>query len=243
MPGDVDVFLLDLLRNDARLYKRFTAKGSHGNYHIEIKGLGGVYFFWAPEFGETGYFLSIDDASDAILHGWADTLSSVMGRNFRKPFNNDLIQRDLSRAKSEHALEKARNLLQSVSEDQRQLLWIQVLGGAILTDTEVCAKILALWNLQTSLDKWPVAKFNLVARITLVNGGDVIRYLRDTGQVHIIEEIQMTARKDVMEAEQNLQSSSGLARIGAAQAIDAARHAETTIQKAILDADNSIERV
>ena len=62
-------FLLDLLYNDARLYKRFTARGSYGNYHIDIKGLGGVYFYWAPEFDRTSCFLSIDDCFRFNLRG------------------------------------------------------------------------------------------------------------------------------------------------------------------------------
>jgi hypothetical protein len=84
--ADVDTFLLDLLHNDGRLYKRYTAHGSYGGYHIDIRGLGGVYFYWAPEFDTTGYFLSVDDASNAIEWDWADNLASSTGRTYRPPF-------------------------------------------------------------------------------------------------------------------------------------------------------------
>lgn len=88
--ADIDTFLLDLLHNEGRLYKRYTARGSYGNYHVDIRGLGGVYFYWAPEFGITGYFLSIDDASDAIEWNWADNLVSSNGRTYRAPFLRDI---------------------------------------------------------------------------------------------------------------------------------------------------------
>jgi len=84
--ADIDTFLIDLLHNVGRLYKRYTAHGSYGSYHIDIRGLGGVYFYWAPEFDTTGYFLSVDDASDAIEWNWADNLASSKGRTYRLPF-------------------------------------------------------------------------------------------------------------------------------------------------------------
>lgn len=84
--ADVDTFLIDLLHNDGRIYKRYTAHGSYGGYHIDIRGLGGVYFYWAPEFDTTGYFLSVEDASDAIGWDWADNLVSSKGRIYRLPF-------------------------------------------------------------------------------------------------------------------------------------------------------------
>lgn len=84
--ADVDTFLIDLLHNDGRIYKRYTAHGSYGGYHIDIRGLGGVYFYWAPEFDTTGYFLSVEDASDAIGWNWADNLVSSKGRIYRLPF-------------------------------------------------------------------------------------------------------------------------------------------------------------
>ena len=98
--ADTRAFLIDLLHNDARLYSRFTARGSYGNYHIDIKGLGGVYFYFAPEFGATGYFLSIDEATDAINDNWSDSLTSSFGRIYRKPFFDELMEPKLSPEKS-----------------------------------------------------------------------------------------------------------------------------------------------
>lgn len=98
--ADVDTFLMDLLHSDGRLYKRYTAHGSYGGYHIDIRGLGGVYFYWAPEFGTTGYFLSVEDASDAIGWNWADNLVSSTGRTYRPPFvrNAEATEKALSKA-------------------------------------------------------------------------------------------------------------------------------------------------
>lgn len=96
--ADVDTFLLDLLQNDGRLYKRYTAHGSYGGYHIDIRGLGGVYFYWAPEFDTMGYFLSLDDASDAIEWDWADNVASSKGRTYRHAFvrNAEATEKALS---------------------------------------------------------------------------------------------------------------------------------------------------
>lgn len=102
--ADVSTFLIDLLHNDAHLYSRFTARGSYGNYHIDIKGLGGVYFYWAPEFGSTGYFLSIDEASDAIVSNWSDSLTSSSGRVYRKPFLDESLGPDSSSGNASQAI-------------------------------------------------------------------------------------------------------------------------------------------
>jgi hypothetical protein len=86
-------FLFETMATDARLYRRFTARhGSCGNYHIDIRGLGGVYFYCAPEFDSTGYFLSIDDAASDVWMGWADNIASA-GRTYRAPFVNKTIRR------------------------------------------------------------------------------------------------------------------------------------------------------
>lgn len=57
-----------------------------------------MYFYWAPEFDTTGYFLSVDDASDAIEWDWADNLVSSKGRTYRPPFlrNAEATEKALS---------------------------------------------------------------------------------------------------------------------------------------------------
>ena len=35
--ADLDMFLIDLLHNVGRLYKRYTAHGSYGSYHIDTE--------------------------------------------------------------------------------------------------------------------------------------------------------------------------------------------------------------
>lgn len=82
----VEDFLFDLLHNEARLYKRFTARGDEWNFHIDIRGFGGVYFYGAPEYDDVGYFLSIEDAESSIIMNWNDNLVSEKGRTYRVPF-------------------------------------------------------------------------------------------------------------------------------------------------------------
>lgn len=81
--------LCDLLSSEGRLYRRFMARGSEWNYPIDIRGLGGVYFVSAPEFDEIGYFISLEDAEDAIVSHWCDSLVSEKGRTYRPPFMSE----------------------------------------------------------------------------------------------------------------------------------------------------------
>jgi len=69
-------FLYELLINDAQQFGTYTARGDFGNYPIQIFGLGDVYYYFAPEFGMTGYFLSKEDAAISIQIDWADNLVS-----------------------------------------------------------------------------------------------------------------------------------------------------------------------
>ena len=62
----------DTLRNDARTYRRFNKRGSDGDdeddndtYSVEVKGLGGVYFFFGFE-SHVGYFDSLEAAESAV---------------------------------------------------------------------------------------------------------------------------------------------------------------------------------
>ena len=76
--------LADTLHNDARRYVRFWGvDGSFGKYPIEILGLGGVYYVWAPDHGWVGYFGTVEDAEAYINFSWT---SPPHSRTFREPF-------------------------------------------------------------------------------------------------------------------------------------------------------------
>lgn len=79
--------LVETLANDARLYVRFLGIGSEaGNYHIDIMGLGGVYFVRASEFDDHGLFGTLDDAESWVRRNWMGNLASF-GRTYREPFS------------------------------------------------------------------------------------------------------------------------------------------------------------
>lgn len=85
---DVRDLLSNTLHNDGRLYSRLLGLGPDDDrYHIEVKGLGGVYFAQAAEFGDSGPFYSVDDAEAWILENWNDNLVSG-GRRYRADFSD-----------------------------------------------------------------------------------------------------------------------------------------------------------
>jgi hypothetical protein len=72
IPPDNDEYdeLADVLGNEARTYLTFHARPDAGDegdvFSIEVNGLGGVYFIWAPEFDEVGYFDSLGKAERGV---------------------------------------------------------------------------------------------------------------------------------------------------------------------------------
>ena len=85
--------LSDTVSSDARLYSRFRAGERDDPYHIDVRGLGGLYYVWANEYGATGYFTSIDGAESYIQDNWNDTLLSYCPRNFRPEWTAARTQR------------------------------------------------------------------------------------------------------------------------------------------------------
>jgi hypothetical protein len=132
--------LCDLLMNDGRLYKRFTARGSEWNYPIDIRGLGGVYFIGAPEFGVIGYFLSLDEAEKVVISNWSDSLVSPKGRKFRVAFEltraflpMTIVKGSDSPRSSESSDTNQEPFVRAIS----RILSRKISGGLFTEDTEI----------------------------------------------------------------------------------------------------------
>ena len=64
-------FLVDALHNKARTYLTFQSDAPDEDmYSIEVMGLGGVYFVHGGEFGQFGYFDSLNAAAAGVDAFW-----------------------------------------------------------------------------------------------------------------------------------------------------------------------------
>lgn len=84
--NDVLDLMQDLVGNDGRHYTRFTASQSYGPYEINILGLGGVYWYSAPDYDWEGVFDSLQEAEDHIRSNWCDLLIHSRTRHYRPAF-------------------------------------------------------------------------------------------------------------------------------------------------------------
>lgn len=84
---DVLDLMQDLVGNNGRLYTRYTASESYGPYEINIFGLGGVYWYRAPDYGwSEELFESLEDAESSVECNWCDTLIQSRTRHYRPAF-------------------------------------------------------------------------------------------------------------------------------------------------------------
>ena len=87
---DAKTLLMDVVANDARLYTRFRAVGREDDhYHIDVRGLGGLYLVDAAEHGRSKIFWSQTEAEAWVTKNWNDSLVSWRGRRYRPPFSKD----------------------------------------------------------------------------------------------------------------------------------------------------------
>jgi hypothetical protein len=85
--NDVLELMQDLVGNDGRYYTRYTASESYGPYEINILGLGGVYWYQAPDYGWSDeLFESLEDAESAVEGNWCDTLIRSRTKHYRPAF-------------------------------------------------------------------------------------------------------------------------------------------------------------
>ena len=75
-----------MVANDGETYATFTAGSEDDTYSIEVRGLGGLYWTWAPQFGSNGFFSTLPDAEDYVLGDWNDNLVSAAPERSRKAF-------------------------------------------------------------------------------------------------------------------------------------------------------------
>jgi hypothetical protein len=74
-------YLADEIANEAEIVWESILPGYEDCFPVQVKGYGGVYFVWALEYDNTGYFLSTQDAIDYIEGNW----DSVEGRCDYRP--------------------------------------------------------------------------------------------------------------------------------------------------------------
>lgn len=262
----------DLLHSDARIYRRFTARGSFGNYPIDIRGLGGVYFYKAPEFDLIGYFLTIDDADSKITLNWNDNLTSCIGRNYREPFFNEklaeifknseveenpnrhlpLLSKDeplrvvvaSKNSNDRENLHQAKLFLSKVESSLDLATWQELLGSAPIKDTQVCASLLERWfDSKLDFSNLTGANPRNLFRLTLDSEKSVFINLIDRGRGDLIQQIRMTADREVEVLSRKLKNTHGVARMAlapTAQALGAATDRSKSINIA-LQAIASIE--
>lgn len=229
---DIENFLPELMMNDARNYGEFTARGSYGRYPIQIKGLGGVYFYEAPEFDSIGYFLSIEDAADAIINDWMDSLVSSDMKYRREPFKNQILEDEIAQEKKRKALEQGRKILQTQTSSDRETLWGELFRGGPVQEVEVCADLLTVWI--ADANERPLAGDILrISYKTLRDPELVFKLLKSTQRWHIAKELSALAKREREVAEAALKSCSGVARISAASRVQSAHELEDQLQSVI----------
>lgn len=87
--GDALDLMLELVGNNGRIYTRYTAKESYGPYEINIFGLGGVYWYRAPDYGWSDVlFDSLQDAEDTVRSNWCGLLIHSRTRHYRPAFGS-----------------------------------------------------------------------------------------------------------------------------------------------------------
>ena len=228
---DTSDLLYDTLHNEHRTYSRFTAHGSYGEYNFEIFGLGGVYFYWAPDFGKTGYFLSVDDAADHLTSQGADSLDGSSREDLIPAFVNKALMASIDAAnaavrsvKADDNLRKALLLL-SMDESPADVdLWRTLLAGPPIQDSAVCASLLERW-FSSGLDLASRISHGSerLNRLALGTGISVFLDLLGRGQGAVLSRIQNCAHSERDALISQLSEARGVARMGLAQALNAAR--------------------
>jgi hypothetical protein len=206
---DIQTFLLDLLHNESRLYTRYTARGSYGNYYIDVRGLGGVYFYHAPEFDLTGYYLSIDDAGADITMNWNDSLTSYDGRSYREPFVSQKMVDALNKSKADANFKQVQRFL-SRPEGLRDLSALQELLVSV-----------------------PIQQLDSAIQISLDSCDDLSRQSIVTQLTEQLQRIRAAAESDVESLTSRLKSTHGVARMGLAQALGTVKNQSEDINLTI----------
>lgn len=225
-------FLCDMLRNESRLYTRFHVRGSFGSYPVDVRGLGGVYYFHAPEFGSSSYFLELNKAEDAVVHQWVDTLVSARGRRYRPAFENCSIEMERVRADQEKVAVAARELLQGGANLDQAKIWTQLLQGPPIHDAQLCADLLEKWHASEFSEDQRARQFNDIVRVLLSDLKSTLSALQNDLRVELIALLTISASKSISIRAAELERARGVARLGAANHLDSARRAAERIRAA-----------
>lgn len=201
-------FLEDFLINDGVLYKKFLARGSYGNYPIDIRGLGGVYFYHAPDYGRTGYFLRFSDADDSVIANWSDNLVSTSGRIYRFPFEQTAIGIDRN----------VRLFLASRPSDDDPIYWNELLLGQSVIDSELSALLVKRWLETPDELKMKVQRDPL--RWSMSNPGNTYHWLASHGDEDTVAMLYDYVVAKLCDAKEKLSNSSGPARMSWMASVD-----------------------
>ena len=71
---DLENFLVDAVVNDSEIAWSGFIKGSEDNYPVGIRSYHGVYYVWALEENDVGYFLDFESAKWYVEWNWNDLL-------------------------------------------------------------------------------------------------------------------------------------------------------------------------
>lgn len=77
----IDIFS-EILSCNGKVYLRFRAKGWDDEYHIDVIGLGGLYWITAIEHNNISFFRSLEAAEGHVYYNWNDNLVSTKPRRF-----------------------------------------------------------------------------------------------------------------------------------------------------------------
>jgi len=216
-------FLADLLANEGRLYRQFTARGSAaGKYPIQIRGLGGVYYYQANEFGTRGYFLSLEEAEESVRENWTDDLVSHAGRRYRDAFIDPIAaaaaaksaEREAvaaaARAKKAAAknLQRASRLLEAPPVSSDSAKWKKLLAGPSPEDPVLCAKLAKQWVETVGPDGHAYHPW------FLTNPRATVASLMHAGDEHVVRAMLKDVERSLLASEEKWKMVTGPARMG-----------------------------
>jgi len=189
--------VVDAFINEAPIYGKLYAKGSVGSYPIDIKGFGGVYLYWAPEFGHKGMFDGLEAALDAVRLNWSDSLTRY--RSYREAF-------ELSAIASNFCVREmlAENDRAWTDQDWDRLLHPRYSGSkgfrrpALPSETHLIAQLFIKWCLSEQKDNSVLSWFlskpeELLNAVLGINNG--IKYLEIAAEHCLREYVEVASKK------------------------------------------------
>ena len=67
---DVHDYLVDEIGNESRTVWNGLIPATHDTYPVDVNEYAGVFYVWAMEYDDVGYFLSLDAAKGYVYGNW-----------------------------------------------------------------------------------------------------------------------------------------------------------------------------